>query len=298
MTPPLLSYVTFNRLGLTIQNLNAILESTDDFEMHIIDNNSKDGTWEFLNSLKDSRIHSVAQMPVNNGQIYAMNLNLLKRRPDQYFITVDNDVYIETKDWISRFMQVFDAFPEVGLLGVPKGSPYPKFFPPVKQNTKDTVSYFELLNIGPMKDQHYLPGCCQCLRPELIDQIGFWCEESGFGERELSLRVNEFTSFKVGFVSDIQVRMPQHLTCEACQYKDSCKLNKKTDTCFTIYNRNNVTDAFYQKYKWKFEEVLNDMRSGARSACRATALKEIPEGQVYNLNWALENFRYFIDNTN
>ncbi|MCS4465629.1 glycosyltransferase family 2 protein [Clostridium botulinum] len=126
MVPPLISYVTFNRLGLTVKNLSSILDSTDDFELHIIDNNSTDGTWKYIQSLNDRRIKSRIQIGVNSGPIYALNLNLSKRKPDQYFITVDNDVYIETKDWITRFMKVFETFPEVGLLGVQRGQPYPE----------------------------------------------------------------------------------------------------------------------------------------------------------------------------
>lgn len=52
MVPPFISYVTFNRLGLTVKNLSSILDSTDDFELHIIDNNSTDGTWKYIQKLE------------------------------------------------------------------------------------------------------------------------------------------------------------------------------------------------------------------------------------------------------
>ena len=58
MTPPLISYSTFHRMGLTVRNLNSLLRTTDDFELHIIDNNSQDDTWEYIQSLNDSRIKS------------------------------------------------------------------------------------------------------------------------------------------------------------------------------------------------------------------------------------------------
>jgi len=298
MTPPLLSYVTFNRLGLTVKNIFSILESTDEFEMHIVDNNSTDGTWEFIQSLNDSRILSKCQIPINNGQIYALNLNMLSRRPDQYFITVDNDVFIETKDWISRFMKVFDAFPEVGLLGVQRGYPYPEYLPPVEPKIKDGIIYLELADASPLTEQNYVPGCCQCLRPELIDEIGFWCEESCFGERELSLRVNDYTSFKAGFVPSINIKMPQSLECSQCRYKDQCQLNKHSETCFTKYQSKYINDEFFEKFKWKFDEIIRDMESGARDAYCSTALCEVSEGRILNLEWALQNYRYYIANAN
>lgn len=299
MLPPLLSYVTFNRLGLTVKNLNSILESDEDFEMHIIDNNSTDGTWKYIQSLKDSRIISKARFSVNFGQIYAINLNLVKRRPDQFFITVDNDVFFETKDWISRFLKVFEAFPEVGLLGLQKGQPYPEELPPVIPKVKDSVFYLELDNSTPNIEKNYVPGCCMCLRPELMNEIGYWCEENCYGEVELANRINNYTSFKTGLVPNISIKMPQTLDCSTCQYNSQCTLNKVTETCFTNYKKLYKNDEFKQYFKWKFEETVNDLKSGARpvycaSANDGTSMMD----HIFNSEWAMENFHYYINNAN
>ncbi len=299
MLPPLLSYVTFNRLGLTVKNLTAILESSDDFEMHIIDNNSTDGTWKYLQSLNDSRIVTKARINVNFGQIYALNLNLVKRRPEQYFITVDNDVFIETKDWISRFMKVFDTFPEVGLLGVQRGQPYPEELPPVIPKVKDNVFYLELDNTTQNIEQNYVPGCCMCLSPNLIKEIGYWCEENYYGEIELCNRVNNFTSFKSGLVPNISIKMPQTLECSTCQYNAQCTLNKSTETCFTNYNKLYKNNEFKNDFKWKFEETIVDMKSGARPVYCASA-NDGPSltNHIFNSEWAMENIHYYINNAN
>lgn len=299
MIPPLISYVTFNRLGLTAKNLSSILDTTDDFEMHIIDNNSTDDTWNYIRSLKDSRIKSRSRIEINSGQIYSLNLNLIKRRPEQYFITVDNDVCIETKDWISRFMKVFKTFPEVGLLGVQRGQPYSDRLPPVIPKVKNEVSYRELDNTYPNPEQNYIPGCCMCLRPELIKEIGYWCEENCFGDIELSNRVNNYTSFKSGFVTDISVKMPQTMECGSCQYKDMCTLDKYRDTCFTNYQKLYKNDAFREKFRWKFIETLRDLKSGARPAyCASANDADSISNHLFNMEWALENFKYFIKNAN
>lgn len=299
MVPPIISYITFNRLGLTVRNLGSILESTDDFEMHIVDNCSTDGTWEYIESLDDKRIISKTQMGINVGQIYALNLNLLRRRPDQYFITVDNDVYIETKDWISRFMKVFDTFPEVGLLGVRRGDPYPVYFPPVTHKSKDGVSYLELIHSTPDVERDFVPGCCQCLRPELIKQLGYWSEENCCGESEISLRVNNYSSFQAGFMTDVSVNMLQNLDCAQCQYNSLCKLNKTDKTCFSIYHKLYKNDEFMKRYKWKFDEMLKDMRSGKRPIYCASSLDgDSMESHIFTLEWALENFKFYIENSN
>lgn len=299
MVPPLLSYVTFNRLGLTVKNLSSILDTTDDFEMHIIDNNSTDNTWKYIQSLNDSRIKSRTHIDINSGQIYALNLNLLKRRPEQYFITLDNDVYIETTDWITRFMKVFETFPEVGLLGVQKGQPYPEQLPPVVPKVKDGIFYLELDNTYPNVEKNYIPGCCMCLRPELIKKTGYWCEENCFGDIELSNRVNNYTPFKAGFVTNISIKMPQAIECSSCQYKDQCTLNKYSETCFTNYQRLYKNEEFKKVFKWKFDETLKDLESGARPVyCASANDGDSMSNHLFNMDWALENFKFFIKNAN
>lgn len=59
MVPPFLSFVTWNRMGLTARNLSRLLSLPEDFEMHIIDNNSLDSTWEFIQDLSDPRKRNV-----------------------------------------------------------------------------------------------------------------------------------------------------------------------------------------------------------------------------------------------
>lgn len=294
MLPPLISYITFNRLGLTIKNLEAILNSEDDFELHIIDNGSTDGTWKYLQTLQDRRILSKAQVSLNFGKTYSSNVNMLKRRPDQYFISLDNDVYIETKDWVSQFMRVFEAFPEVGMLGVQGDTTAANQMPPVIPKYKEDISYLELDNSVPDVDRNYIPGHCICLRPELIKEIGYFSEENCFGEIELSNRINNYTAFKTGFVPSISIKMPQISPCSTCPYNAACTLNKNTETCFTIYNKTNTSESFKEKFRWKFDETLTDLKSGARPVyCACINDLESTTKHIYNKEWAQENFTYF-----
>lgn len=297
MLPPLLSYVTFNRLGLTIKNLSSILNSSDDFEMHIIDNGSTDNTWKYLQSLKDSRILSKARLNANYGQVYAINLNLLKRRSSQYFISVDNDVYIETKDWISRFLKVFETFPEIGLLGIQREQVNTEPLPPVVPKVKDGIFYLELDNSTPDIWKNYIPGACICLSPQLLKEIGYLCEENCYGDIELSNRVNNYTAFKSGFVTNISVKMPQTTPCGTCEYYTKCSLNKYTETCFTSYEKSNKYEEFKKTFRWKFDETLTDLKNGARPVyCACGNDIDSNSNHIYNLEWALENFEYFINN--
>lgn len=295
MIPPLLSYVTFNRLGLTVKSLSSILKLTDDFEMHIIDNYSTDGTWEYILSLNDERIKSKTRIGINAGQIYALNINLSKRRPDQYFITIDNDVVIETKNFITRFMDVFKKFPYVGILGVEM--PYPN--PRVINKERHGVSFRQIENATEDAERNYVSGCCMFIRPELLEDIGYFCEENGFGDIEICYRVNNFTEFTTGFVKDVNIQIPQTVNCSECPYQSKCTLNRPKETCFTKYQERYKNDEFKEKFKWKFEETIIDMKSGARPVyCASSNDASSLTSHLFNMPWALENFDFFIHKAN
>jgi hypothetical protein len=299
MTPAFISFVTFNRMGLTVRNLNSLLKTTDDFELNIIDSNSKDDTWDFIQSLSDSRIKSITRLPENKGPIYALNCNLAKRKPDQYFITLDSDVHLNTPDWISRFMKVFDKFPDVGLLGLRLANPFLRNITPVTPIEKDGVSYQQLKNgfIGVPFD--FIPGHCQCLRPELIDRIGYWSEECGAGDAELSIRVKRYTPYKAGFVTDIKIDMNQSIPCYNCKGRKWCKLDKSKGTCFDIHTAKHKNNDFVLKNFWKYLLFFKEIEEGKRSAYCASILDpESIKNHKYNNKWAQENFNFYAKNSN
>ena len=299
MIPPLVSYSTFNRMGLTARSLQSILRTTDDFELHIIDNNSKDDTWDFIQSLNDPRIKTKTKFTVNAGPIYAVNYSLQKRLPDQYFIALESDVYLNTPDWVTRFMRVFQTFPDVGLLGVPRAHPYPAYLPNVIPVTSNGVNYLQLKDgkLGVTLD--FIPGHCQCLRPELINMIGHWCEENAYGDAELSVRVCNYTPYKAGFTTDISIDMTQSIRCDQCECKHLCKLDKVSQTCFNIRNKYYKNESFAETFKWKHFEYFNELQQGKRTVyCASIHNPESIGTHVYNMLWAQENFDFYVTNAN
>jgi len=297
--PPFINFVTFNRLGLTVKNLSKILESKEDFEMHIIDCNSKDNSWDYIQSLTDSRIKSKTRFEKNYGPIYPLNYALTKRKPNQYFFTIDSDTYIKTENWIQRFMDVFEAFPEVGVLGLMRDNPYPRFMPPVIPKVKDDISYLELKNAKLGEIMDFIPGQLQCLRPELIEKIGYWSEECGYGDAELSPRVTHYTDFKVGFLTTIEIDMTQHVGCNECMGIAFCKLSKSIGSCYTISKKSNQNESFVKKFEWKYYEVFKELEEGKRTVyCASLHDPNSTENHLYHKDWAEENFNYYLQNSN
>lgn len=296
MRPPFISYITFNRLGLTTRNLPAILDSTEDFEMHIIDNGSKDDTWDYIMSINDSRIKTKQHFEINQGKTYALNLQLVRRLPEQYFFSVDNGAFIDTKNWIGKFLTVFEVFDEVGLLGARADDGY---LPQLVLRNADTASYLELCGNITDVEKSCIPGCCVGLRPSLIKEIGYYCEENYFEEMDLTYRVCNHTKFKAGLVTDVHIQLPQTAECGQCVWFENCTLDKTKATCFSKYDKHNKDAEFLQKNKWKFDETMRDMQSGARPVYCASLLDGASvNSHVYNKDWAMDNIVYFVRNAN
>lgn len=299
MSAPFISYLTFNRLGLTARNLQALLKNHEDFEMHIVDSNSTDGTWEYLQTINDPRIKSKTRMPHNYGPIYGVNFNLAKRKPDQFFITVDSDVLIKTKGWIKCFMDVFNTYDDVGLLGVPKGGPYPRYIPEVIPMTKNNVSYLKLKNANINVPLDFVPGCVQCLRPELIDVIGYWNEECYYGDAEISARITHYTKFSAGLIETIEIDQQQRFPCTECSLSSGCNLLKAGKNCFDEHVMRYKNSIFAHTFRWKFIKYFEELKNGNRTVYSASI--HDPESirkHVYNLAWAQENFNFYLVHTN
>ncbi|NLP44616.1 MAG: glycosyltransferase [Peptococcaceae bacterium] len=299
MALPFVSYITFNRLGLTIKSLSSILSTPDKFELHIIDNNSSDETWEYLTSLTDKRIISKTRLPVNSGKFHALNLNLTRRQKNQLFISLDNTVTIWTQGWTTRLQKIFNTFPDLGLLSVLPVVPPAKGLPPVTPRYKNGLFYLELNKENYDPGQTYFPGESLCLSPKLISEIGYWSEENYYGNQELLFRVIRFSSFKAGFIADISLIVQQETNCSQCMYRNKCTLDKSKETCFSIYKKLDKDNLFRQKFGWKFEETIKDMESGARPVYCASLLDaESLSNRIFNLDWAVENLQFYVENAN
>lgn len=290
---PIVSFVCWNRAGLKARNLNELLKSTDDFELYIVDSNSEDDTWEFLKTLKDDRIKEIKRLHFNYGPPYAINYIMSKRKKGQYFFHVDSDSFVVTKDWISKFMEVMNVYPEVGAactVGNEIFNIWARDYP---------FKYIERNNVGIQESGILLAGYLLCIRPELMDRLGYFNEETGRCDSDYARRIKGFTDYKMAFVPDIIIDQTQEFKCEECSINRICTVKNKNTTCFAIRN------AKYQN--WKFdrltldrqEEFFNEIKNGIRSEyCASIHDEESLKNHYYNKVWAQENFKYYINNAN
>ncbi|MCG8502954.1 MAG: glycosyltransferase family 2 protein [Firmicutes bacterium] len=291
ITPPIVCFVTYNRAGLNARNLTALLNTTDDFELYIIDNHSQDDTWRFIEGLQDDRIKCKKRFALNRHVVYAINYVLSKRKKDQYFILVESDIRIQTKDWVTRFLKAMEAFPNVGVMSacywVAKKLRRP---PQIVRNGDDTYYRHQIV---------YL--CCACMRPALFDCIGYFNEEVLWGDGDIWNRVNEFTHFKMGYIDTIQASHEQSIPCSECLLKEQCSVLENSETCFDIRRRkrNHLNFVKLKKEKGSHRKFCNELRSGKRSVyCASIYDPDSIKHHYYNKEWAEEHLKLFIDLAN
>ncbi|PKM94206.1 MAG: glycosyl transferase [Firmicutes bacterium HGW-Firmicutes-1] len=290
MIPPMVSFVTWNRAGLNARNLTALLKTTDDFELYIIDNGSKDDTWEFIQSLEDDRIKLRERFEVNRGLVYAMNYILRKRKKEQFYITLDSDVSVLTEDFVRKYMNVMDAFPEVGLLGAVRDT----FF-----EEKNIKSQLIAQNDEGFYPFHIIVGCCICIRPEVFEYLGYWNEETCGADIDICARINKMTPYKTGFIPTIFIDQTQRISCDDCLLKEKCTLIKMDENCFDQYDRLYKHREFAKIIQVKEAAYLQELNAKRRTAfCASIHDPDSTIDYVYNHESAKENFEFFIKNAN
>ncbi|MCU0286821.1 MAG: glycosyltransferase [Acidobacteria bacterium] len=110
--------VTWGRLNYTKLSIESLLKNTGhkNFELIIVDNNSQDGTVEYLTQLrKQVDFFTLILNNINLGKAGAMNRGF-RIASGQYFLITDNDI-IYRKNWLKILLNVYKANPDVGAIG-------------------------------------------------------------------------------------------------------------------------------------------------------------------------------------
>jgi len=121
----LIVLITFNRLAYTKKTLKYLHDTIDvhtDYHLVVVDNNSTDGTQEYLkNLLKRNRIDQLILNPKNYYPGKACNIGWfegLKKYPQAtHLMRLDNDMCL-LKGWDLKAAEYFENIPELGQLGL------------------------------------------------------------------------------------------------------------------------------------------------------------------------------------
>lgn len=128
--------LTWERLDYTRECLATLYETAEyEFDHYIFDNGSKDGTVEYLKSLKPSQYCKKVEVHYsedNKGISIASNtiVDRIKEFDYQIVMKVDNDAYFKTSGWLKKMVEIWGKNNKLalscyieGLVDNPGGAP-------------------------------------------------------------------------------------------------------------------------------------------------------------------------------
>lgn len=289
MSVPIVSFIAFNKAGIVARDLQTLLDTSEDFELYIVDNGSKDDTWKFIETLEDKRIKEKKRFDVNRGCVYALNYILSHRKPGQYFVHIDSDMYLHTDKWFQTFLEAFRLFPELGIVGATTYKELQGEETKYKLTTKEGLSLYKLSGIM---------GCFMCIRPEVFDLLGYFCEETCGADTDIAKRVRLFTPYGIGAIPSIKIEQ-KYVTCQECKMQHLCSYKAKEE-CYRLWRSKYMHGPFYQEVIIPKSEIFyKQIEEGKRTPyCASIHDEESMKNHYYDKASAEENFNFFVERAN
>jgi GT2 family glycosyltransferase len=189
---------TFNRLSLTKQTINNLIEMTDyPFELIVIDNASVDGTVEYLKNELESLLSKnsyfcsliIKENDINKGIAYARNQSLLLAS-GEWLCTLDNDVLLP-KGWLTKCISVLSRNKNYGAIGV----------------NMEAVTYPLVLINGEefqKKQQGNLGTACMVFPKSFHKMLGFFNTEMGlYGQDDSDMGMRaRVAGYELGYIKE------------------------------------------------------------------------------------------------
>lgn len=288
--PPLITFLTYNRLGNTAISLPSLLRTHEDFELFLIDNDSHDDTWQFLNDTKDSRIKYRKRFEFNVGGTHALNFALTYRKQDQDWINYEYDYRITDKFFISKFRDVYAEYPEIGGLSA---TIYPRQTLLIESYRESQAERFFVRN-GQNLYKDTIMGFCSFYPYESVNQFMYYDEVCCLLDAELNIRLAALDKM-TGYAMDVHVTHTTHGgDCDTClAYHSYCAGEKK---CLECYNRiiSKVTE------KIGFNNTLinynRNVKSGEQSLkCNSIFANNMSEKELKGSIEKMELFKKYSD---
>ena len=201
-----------NGLDKTRLCLESVMRNTrEPYELVVVDNASTDGTWEYLEAVRERRPSTVLiRNDVNRGFPAGCN-QALKQATGQYIVFLNNDTIV-TPGWLEGLIALsLHDWPRVGLVG------------PVSNGAMDAqrarADYSDLADLegfatrrreafaGKLQAVDRLTGFCLLIRRAVLDQIGPLDERYGLGffeDDDLCVRARE-AGFRLVVARDVYI---------------------------------------------------------------------------------------------
>ncbi len=300
--PPLITFLTYERLGNTVASLPSLLDTKDDFELYIMDNNSKDDTWGYLQSVKDPRIKVKEKFDQNMGVGHALNWALSHRLKDQDFINFEYDFKIINKNFIQDFHDIHKEFPDLLAFSATA----PTQMERIKKTIAEQPNRFCERN-GKRIYYDTIMGFCSYFPYETWNQLMYYDEINCLLDMELQARIevmggiagkNGNLGFSTGYAMDITAdHTLDSAHCNECPvHKNICSGDQK---CIQHYKRimSNITNKLGFKELHRITDAR--MHKGMSLECNSIfSGKPMSQEDKKSSEYILQLFKEFTERGN
>lgn len=187
---PLVSIIilSYNQLTFTKGCIESIIDNTayPRYELIIVDNDSKDGSVEYLEKLSSQCDYiQVVFNKINKG-FAGGNNDGIRLANGEYIVLLNNDTLV-TRGWLTNMLKRFVTDDKIGMVGPVTNS--------IGNEAKIPVSYDHISDMHQFAFQYtqrhmglnYTPSInvlamfCVMIRADVIEQVGLLSEEYGIG---------------------------------------------------------------------------------------------------------------------
>lgn len=175
--------VSYNRIEYTKECIKALfsIDAGYPYLLTIVDNNSQDGTRDFLNEIKDhEKIKEIVLLDKNKGVSYGQNLGWY-RGPKDYYIKLDNDMVVTKENWLKDMIEACDKIEQGGVFGYNV------------EQTSYPLSFIGGVRVR-VKLSGNLGGACFLIPERTFKRFGYWYQfdDNTYSEEdsEMSYRIH------------------------------------------------------------------------------------------------------------
>lgn len=153
---------------------------------------------------------SVIYLPENFGTAKAVNRAIRERKPDEYFVKMDNDVRFYRDGWLDDMEEAMKADPTIGILGLKRSD--------LEQHPgHENKDYGSVLRFVPsclekgepwicVEETADIMGTCTMFCPQLLDKVGYMYQPGYYGYDDVLMCVrSSVAGFKNCFLPHIRI---------------------------------------------------------------------------------------------